>query len=195
MEKKRRRKKADPAARLAMVLLRHNRGWLEKGQLAAALGAAASQVSMWERGDRPIPREALERIADATRFPRPLLVPLLRALRAFRRAAQGRGLPDRATAAAIAFDLLPHLLAATDLLLVPAQREADPEDADALWARLERRTPAERRLMVEEGEEYQTRALYERVKAESAAVAAVDPERARELGELAEWIGEMGWRV
>jgi transcriptional regulator with XRE-family HTH domain len=191
MENKRRRKKGDPAARLAMVLLRHNRGWLEKAQLAAALGAAASQISMWERGDRPIPREALERTADAAHFPRPLLVPLLRVIRAFRRAAQARSLPDRALTVTIALDLLPHLLATTDLLLAPTRQGADPEETEALWTRLQRRTPAERRLMVEEGEEYQTRALYERVKAESVALEMVDPAQARELGELTEWMGEV----
>lgn len=67
----------------------------------------------------------------------------------------------------------------------------DPEDAEELWARLERRTPAQRKLIVEVGEEYQTTALHERVLAESAARAATDPRQSRDLAELAACIAEL----
>jgi len=56
---------------------------------------------------------------------------------------------------------------------------------------LARRTPAERRLIVEEGEEYQTAALWDRVAAESALLAETNPRAAQELAALAERIGEL----
>lgn len=200
VNRRKRRKEIDPAARLALILLRHELGWSEQGQLAKALGVSPSLVSMWERGERRVPREALGRTADLGSFPRQLLLPVLRAIRSFRRAAQGRSRTDRALDVALAIELLPPLLAATDLILAPLRHRRDRqirtevqdrEQAEELWTRLARCTAAERRLIVEEGEEYQTRALQERVAAESAARVATQPREAQELGELAARIGEL----
>jgi transcriptional regulator with XRE-family HTH domain len=193
MEKTRRGKEEiDPEPRLLMVLLRYDLGWFERRQLAEALGIAPSLVSMWERGERRIPREALGNAADQRGLPRQLLAPALQALRSFRLAAQGKSRRRYTVDVVVAIDLLPLLLETTDLVLAPLRRTRaateDPEEVEALWARLARRTQAERRLLVEEGEEYRTRALRERVEAESAAVAMEQPRLARELAKLAGWM-------
>jgi transcriptional regulator with XRE-family HTH domain len=87
------RKKADPDARLAMILLRSLHYW-DQGELAQAARIAPSQISIYDRGERAIPRDVLERIAEAAGFPVPLLDPLLRSLRSFRAAAGGRSRPE-----------------------------------------------------------------------------------------------------
>jgi transcriptional regulator with XRE-family HTH domain len=82
-------KKDDPDARLAMILLRSLRYW-DQAELAKAARIAPSQISIYDRGERAIPRDVLNRIAEAAGFPVPLLDPLLRSLRSFRAAASGR---------------------------------------------------------------------------------------------------------
>jgi transcriptional regulator with XRE-family HTH domain len=182
----------DPAPRLAMVLIRYSLGWFERSDLAAALSIAPSQVSMWERGRRPIPPEVLEETARLRGFSRTVLPQVLREIRSFLRVAEGGSRPGRAMDVAAAVDLLPLLREITDLILAPLAWTAsarlpagDPAETQELWTRLEQRTAAERLLIVEEGEEYQTLALHERVLAESAARAATEPRESRELAELA----------
>src|SRR6185295_2496059 len=85
----------DPAPRLFMVLVRHALGWFEQQQLAAALGVAPSQISMWERGERPIPEEILEATAAQANLSPPLLALALRAIRSFLQASRGRGSTGR----------------------------------------------------------------------------------------------------
>src|SRR5436305_8677095 len=58
--------KNDPEARLAMVLFLHLGGWRTHAQLANAVGIARSQVSEYFEGKRPIPRQALEKVAAAS---------------------------------------------------------------------------------------------------------------------------------
>src|SRR6185295_452638 len=170
------------APRLGMVLLRYSLGMFEQQELAAALGVAPSLVSMWEHGDRPIPQEVLEKTARLRDLSRPLLAQLLREIRSFLQVSQGTSRAGRALAAAVAVDLFPLLVEAVDIVLSPLIQTAsdrstagDPAEAEELWSRLERCTPAQRLLIVEEGEEYQTLALQERVLAESAARAATEP--------------------
>lgn len=193
-EKKRKnRERIDPAPRLGMVLIRYSLGLFEQQELAAALGVKPSQVSMWEGGDRPIPKDVLERTARLRNLSRPLLAQLLREIRSFLLVSQGRSRAGRALAAAVAVDLLPLLVEALAVVLSPLFEAAsgDPVEAEELWTRLARRTPAQRLLIVEEGEEYQTLALHERVLAESAARAATGPGQSRELAELAARIAEL----
>lgn len=188
----------DPAPRLGMVLIRYSLGMFERQELAAALGVSPSQISMWESGDRPIPGNVLERTARLRGLSRPHLAQLLREIRSFLQVSEGKSRAGRALAAALAVDLLPLLVEALETILSPLIQEppdrstaGDPAEAEELWARLARRTPAQRRLIVEEGEEYQTLALHERVLAESVARAATDPGQSRELAELAARIGEL----
>ncbi|HKH47779.1 MAG TPA: helix-turn-helix transcriptional regulator [Thermoanaerobaculia bacterium] len=197
-KKRKNRERIDPAPRLGMVLIRYSLGLFEQQELAAALGVAPSQVSMWESGDRPIPKEILERTGRLRDLSRPLLAQLLREIRSFLQVSQGRSRAGRALAAAVAVDLLPLLVDVLAAVVAPLIQAAsarstagDPAEAQELWSRLERRTPAQRLLIVEEGEEYQTLALHDRVLAESMACAATEPGEARELERLAARIAEL----
>ncbi len=195
-------------SRLAMVLLRYLRNW-DQRELAQAARVAPSQISVYDRGDRPVPREILEKVAMAAGFPLYLLDPLLRFLRSFRAAAEGKSRADRILAEGAAAEVMELARLAVDTVLGPLTQEKEAGDAqpDArdrelaapLWTRLERRTAAERRLLVEEGEEYRSWALCERVAAESAALLPNNPGQALELAELALFIaerspGEEAWR-
>ncbi len=193
---------------LAIILLRSLHGWDQK-ELAEAAQVAASQISVYEKGGRAVPREFLEKVAVAAGFPVFLLDPLLRFLRSFRAAAQGRSRADRVLAERAAAEIMELVRLAVDTVLESLMQEdeaggtrpdgRDRELASPLWARLERRTATERRLLVEEGKEYQSWALCERVAEESAATVQVDPGKALELAELALLIaerspGEEAWR-
>ena len=69
-------------------------------------------------------------------------------------------------------------------MLQPLEAERAPRPG-SLWDRLERRTPEERRLLVEESPEFQRWALCERVATESVTRAANRPREALGLAELA----------
>ena len=123
-EDRKKRTPDDPDARLALVLMRYLRGWWEQAKLAAAARLAPSAVSMWDRGDRTVPRSALERTADATGVPRYLLNPMLRMLRSFRLAALRRPKADRVLAEVFTAELFPLAGEALDLILDPLKDES-----------------------------------------------------------------------
>jgi transcriptional regulator with XRE-family HTH domain len=177
--------KNDPESRLALVLLRASRLW-DQADLARAAHIAPSQLSVYERGERAMPREVLERAAEAAGFPVYLLDPLLSALRSFRAAARGKLRPDRVFATALAAEMIALSQEAVDLALAPLARPSRPEPVDVaeLWANLEGSTAAERRMLVEDLEEYWNGELCARVATESLRKAPDDPE-ALELAELA----------
>jgi len=175
--------KNDPESRLALVLLRESRLW-DQADLARAADIAPSQLSVYERGQRATPREVLERAAEAAGFPVYLLDPLLSALRSFRAAARGRIRPDRAFAAALAAEMIALSQEAADDVLAQAGSKPEPVDAEELWVHLEGCTATERRMLVEDLEEYWNGKLSARVATESLRKAGDDPE-ALELAELA----------
>ena len=177
----RRRKKDNPVARLAFVLLRYFRGWWDKARIVEATGFLNSQVTMWDHGDRPVPWHALQKTADATRFPRYLLRPMLRVLRSFLQAAQGRSLPRRALTDVSVTELLPLAAATLDLILEPLE-EPDEEQAspEALLERLKKRTESQRRLLVEKVPEFRHPGLVPLLHEESRRLEA------KEWAELAE---------
>jgi transcriptional regulator with XRE-family HTH domain len=179
----------EAAARFAMVLFRYLLD-LDQAGFSRETGIAPSRISDFDRGKRPIRRETLETFAAAAGFPIPLLDLLLFFLRSFQVTARSRSRIDRALADGTGAELLLLLREAADLVLQPldADRAPRPEDraqAGSLWDRLERRTPEERRLLVEEGQEFQSWALCERVAAESVTRAANHPREALGLAELA----------
>jgi len=175
----------DPESRLALVLLRASRLW-DQAELARAARIAPSQLSVYERGERATPREVLEKAAEAAGFPVYLLDPLLSALRSFRAAARGRFRPDRAFAAALAAEMIALSQEAVDQILDPLAPPSRPEPVDVaeLWANLEGSTAAERRMLVEDLEEYWRGELCLKVATESLRKAPDDP-AALELAELA----------
>ena len=191
------KKKEGPEARLAMILMRSIRSW-DQAELARVARIAPSQISVYDRGERAIPREALERMAVAAGLPLPLLDPLLRSLRSFRAAIHGWSemegrMFDEFSAKLIGFigDGLKVVIPFAPVRDDPFRdwsrppRAEDRRDAAALWKRLARATPAQRNVLVDEAEEFQSWALCERVADESVAVAPADPREALALAELA----------
>jgi transcriptional regulator with XRE-family HTH domain len=191
--------KNDPDARLALVLFRHSL-LLDQARFAGAARIAPSQLSVYERGERGAPREVLEKAAAAAGFPVHLLDSLLWGLRSFRAAVRGRSRVNRALADGIAVELIALVRSAIDVALeplppAPGEVTAKPAAGDraaaaALWASMAECTPAERRMLVEELDEYQTWALCEQVAAESARKAPDHPGEALELAVLALLIAE-----
>lgn len=184
--------KNDPESRLALVLLRASRLW-DQGELARAARIAPSQISLYERGERPTPRDVLERAAEAAGYPVYLLDPMLSALRSFRVAGRERARPDRVFGAALAAEMIALSQEAVDLALAPLAQPPRPEPVDVaeLWANLEDCTAAERRMLVEDLEEYWSGDLCARVAAESLRKAADDPREALDLAELAVLIADL----
>lgn len=185
----------DPAPSLLMILVRHIQGWYEKRELADALGVTPSQITMWDRRVRQVPYERLEQAFDLANIPRSLIDPSLRFLRSFLDAAEGKNRGDLALETTLAAEILPLILSAADLIREPLARTrrnaAERSDPREQWARLKRRTPEERLLLVEEGEELQSRELAELIAAESVAREGSDPREAAELAELARRVGEL----
>src|SRR5947209_687217 len=169
----------DPESRLAMVLFLHLGGWRTHAQLAQAAGIARSQVSEYFEGKRAIPRPALEKIAAASGFPVHLLDPLLREIRSFRAAGRGRSRTRRVFAGGVATELVVLVQRAADLILEPCHEPSgiappgihDRVAAAALWSRLEECSAEERRMLVEELDEFRTWALCERVARQSITAA------------------------
>ena len=191
---KTKRKKDNPAARLAMVLLRYSRGWWEQATFAEAAGFRRTQVSKWDRGDRPVPGYALERSADVTGFPRYLLGILLRALRSFLLAMQGRSRPRRALAEVSVLELIPLAAEALDLILEPLDAEPpphDPETVEMLLERLKRRTETQRSFLVEHVEEFRHPALAGLAAEESRHLAASHPAESLGWAKLASRLAEL----
>jgi tetratricopeptide (TPR) repeat protein len=200
--KTRQKKEETPDEQLSMVLMRYAVGWWEKGKLAVAARLQPSQVSMWDRGDRPVPRYALERTADATGFPRYLLGSMLRMIRSFRLAAKGKSHPRRALAEVSLVELFPLAMSALDLILDPlTQAElreehvqssaADLEQAEPLFERLKRRTAEQRWLLVDHVAEFRHWALVVLVAAESLRLAPNEPTKSLDWAKLALRIAEL----
>jgi tetratricopeptide (TPR) repeat protein len=196
----------EKAERFLLVLLRYLKDWDQAG-LSQALEIAASRISVLDRGLRPVPWETLKTAAVKVGFPTYLLDFAVDLLRSFVVAARGRSRADRALAQATVAELFLLLREVADLVLAPLDarkvvRPPVPEDraeAERLWERLERRSPAERLLVVEEAREFQTWALCERVAVESVAKAPNHPHEALALAELALQLaervpGDAAWR-
>lgn len=182
----------DPESRLALVLLRASRLW-DQAELAQAARIAPSQISLYERGERPTPRDVLERAAEATGYPVYLLDPMLSALRSFRAATRARARPNRVFGAVLAAEILALSQESVDLALAPLARPSRPEPVDVaeLWAHLKDGTAAERRMLVEDLEEYWRGDLCARVAGESLRKALDDPREALDLAELAVLIADL----
>jgi tetratricopeptide (TPR) repeat protein len=185
--------KNDPESRLALVLFRHSL-LLEQRAFARAAGIAPSQLSVYERGGRATPRLVLEKAAAAAGFPVELLDSLLWGIRSFRVAARGKSRADRVFAGGTAAELIALVGLATDAVLTaarPASKNLSQAEAEALWAEIEPLSDDDRRMLVEDLEEYRSWSLCVRVAAESREKAANQPREALELAELALLIAEL----
>jgi tetratricopeptide (TPR) repeat protein len=203
------RGKGEPpdVSNLMLALLEHDCRW-NQGETAEASGVARSQISEYDRGERPVPRNVMEKVAGAANFPVTLLDPAQRAIRSFQVARQGRSRAGRVAVEGAWAELLTLFGRAADVVLSPlhATREAherlapeDREEGAELARRLARRTPREREMLLEEAEEYRGWAVSEQLAMQSLALAPNQPRAALELAKLALRIagrvpGEATWR-
>lgn len=186
----------DQEARLLYVLLRHAMD-LDRTEFGAATRTAVSQVSLYERGERTLPQDVLERAADECGFPRALLEPALRMIRSFRVASRGWSRAQRVLTEKFFAELLELGASVLDVVLTPGPEPAvarpeDPETLADLLRRLERRNLRQRLAMVEEIEEFQSPALCELVTAKSRDLEPENPAEAAEWAELARRMAELG---
>ncbi len=208
----------DEEGRLLVQVLRALRGW-DQTNLARAAGLSQNSVSRYEAGDTLTP-DALERITAAVGLPIPWverrLLPILRAAREKATAApDGRPPLDHLQpgddlepedqpaleaavrgAIATAFARFEALTGSAEAAQVAAMHRKEPsprdrEDAARAWDRLAPCAAAERRWLVEQGSEFQTWALAERLCDESARAALKTPAAALDLAHLALLVAEL----
>lgn len=189
-----------PDLSLALVILRSALGWSQT-ELAAAAGISPNLLNDYEKGRKPLRRERLERLISPTGLPVETVDGALAFIATARVSSRAPSEPDdpfvetrrRIEGAAARLGRLAADFGRSALTLLTVEGEAlgGRQRAGMLWARLKRRTPAERRVLVEDGRDYRHWALVERVAAESRAVAANHPRDALELAELAVRMGEL----
>jgi transcriptional regulator with XRE-family HTH domain len=87
---------------------------------------APSQLSNYERSERPVPREVLEKVAQVADLPVSLLDALVWFLRSFRSAATVKTPEGRALADSIAIELIALVREAQDLIADAARHPDAP---------------------------------------------------------------------
>ncbi len=189
-----------PDLGIVLTFLRSIQGQ-SQADLGAASGISPNLINEYERGRKPLNRDRLEHIIGFLGLPPEAIDALLAetaAIRAMSRAP--RDSPEapletvrRVEAVSLRFGTAMTSFSRVMLLQITTEGEAlhARERAGFLWDRLRRRTPAERRLLVQKGRKYRTWALCERVAAESIRKAPNHPREALELAELALLMAEL----
>jgi transcriptional regulator with XRE-family HTH domain len=208
-------KRAPAEMQIAIVVLRTLRGW-DQSDLAEAAGLSPSSISRYEAGDTvPSPR-TFARIVAAVGLSASLVERLFAWIRSARATVGGSPVSAEGVIEALCGEVsegISHVCRSAAALILggmpgvgegPWGKVLPPlaEDrlrASALWGILERREPSDRRMRVEDAQEFRSWALCELVCAESVKAAADDAGRAVELAELAVLIadlapGEETWR-
>lgn len=179
-------------------LLRSLRGWTQD-ELAMAAGTHQRLIWSYERGEKLPRRQTLERLAAAVGVPFSLVERMLPLVDLALATTEGRslgGTPLGEDTLGDIADVTRTLTEELHTVLVSAFAEAaavSPEPAppaeegrlEELWNSLKDRPARERRVLIEGGREYRSRALCERLRAESEKAVATDAARAVELAELA----------
>ncbi|HSS76747.1 MAG TPA: helix-turn-helix domain-containing protein [Thermoanaerobaculia bacterium] len=185
-----------PEADLGIVLyvVREGQGWTQE-RLARAAGISHKIINNYERRARKLKRERLAWLLAFMGIPPERIDATLSCLAANRASARQPQGPvaesqkrkARVEAVVSHAGRLAEDYARAYLSLMSVEGEAlqARQSAEVLWATLARRTPAERRRLVEMGAKFRTWALSERVCAESIAKAPNHPREALELAELA----------
>jgi len=197
-----------PDHAIVLRFAREGQKW-SQAELADAAGVTPNLIHDYERGKKNLTRSRLEYLFGLLGLPPERIDATLDCLAENRAASRPPGEPVDAFAgrrrkveelATRASGLTKRFVRAL-VTLVTDETDAlsARQEAERLWARLERRQPAQRRLLVEQGREFQTWALCERVVTESIAQAPNHPKEALELGGLALHIadripGEQTWR-
>jgi transcriptional regulator with XRE-family HTH domain len=201
--------KRSPEA-LALLYLRSVRGWSKK-RLAAELGIADDRlISRYERGEKPLSRENLNRMAACLGYPREAVDALLSvhgflspsppeedASPVALSAEELQRIDRTALTAGWTFAEEVHARLRRDRKAMKA--EEDRNEAGELWKLFEPATREERRGLVDVFPDLRTWALAMRVCEESVRAAAHRVDKALELADLALLIagrmpGEERWR-
>lgn len=184
---------------ICLHVLRSLRGWTQE-ELAKALGIPASAISEYERGKRYVPERIVRRAAEKVGIPTRKLLDLEALLRDLRGSLGSEPLPksdfrDRVTEKIslgfedIARRAVETVLSSSQVWKGSSGSRGDLIPADVLWMELERCGEEERRLVVEEGVEYQTWGLC-KLLCEKSLEAADGEGPALELAELALFVAE-----
>jgi transcriptional regulator with XRE-family HTH domain len=197
-----------PPLGLTLNVLRSALGWSQK-DLAKAHGVQPSVISGYENGHRTLTRDRLDELVRLLGLPPEAVDWGLGLVQAVRVVAEAPGYPDASAEAvrrqveAIAAEagrMASHLTRSVlSLVTLQGRALAVRQQAPALWRLLKRRSPADRRLLVENTPEYRSWGLCELLCAESVKAAADSADQAVELAELAVLIaelspGEQPWR-
>lgn len=189
---------------LTIRFLRALRGWTQT-RLAREAGTDKSRISLLEAGKLTPSRKEMERFAAAVGFPVYLLeicIPMLRSCRLVlppetstpTRGKDGKEITERVEAVTEKLATVARtkgLQMVAELLLAEEEprwsyQEEDRAEAGELYRLLETCSQEERLYAIEEGVEYRSWALAERLCDESEkAVAAADAAKALELAEAA----------
>ena len=191
-----------PLADLSVVLafLRQGQGWSQT-ELGEMAGVLPSRINDYEKDRKTLHRGRLEYLISFLGLPPERIDETLSCLAANRAASRAPAGPGahfvqarrRIDRIAVRCGRLAADFGRSVLTLLTVEGEAlhSRQRAEMLWGRLKRRTAAERRVLVEDGRDYRSWALCERVAAESLTLAANQPRQALELAELALRIGEL----
>jgi tetratricopeptide (TPR) repeat protein len=196
-----------PLFSLALAVLRTIRGWSQK-ELGLASKVPSAILSDYENGRRDLTRKKLDELAAHLGFEPEAVEEIVTFLRWFRPAE-----PDAVPFGLSAADIRNIERAAAKVgraateaargdltrALQAARAEQARLKAEEAWNRLKPFSSKERKLLVDNGPEFQTWAVCERLCAESARAAPADARRALDLAQLALRVaklieGEEPWR-
>jgi transcriptional regulator with XRE-family HTH domain len=210
----RHREPADMA--IAILVLRTLRGWDQRA-FAAAAGVSTSSICRYETGDIVPTPSTWARLLAAAGLPDLLVDSLFNWVRSARAALEGPLVSGDRLLDTLCGELsneIAGIVRSSAALLLAGQpgsaagpwgraplppREEDRLQAPVLWGRLERLSARERRVLMEDSQEYRSWPLCELLCVESKKAAADSAELALELAELAALIaglvpGEEAWR-
>jgi transcriptional regulator with XRE-family HTH domain len=197
-------RKIPPLPSLALDILRTREGWTQK-ELAEATGISANLISDYERGRKKLSRERLDSLVEVMGLqPAKAVSSAMRFLQEGEvRADPNPPSPESQYIEAVAAESgrLMSGFTRSLLTLLTSQGQAleARRQARALWVRLKRRDPAQRRVLVEKVAELRNWALCELLCEESIKAAGDSVDRALELAGLALRVaelvpGEDAWR-
>jgi transcriptional regulator with XRE-family HTH domain len=188
-----------PLLAIALLWLRERKGWARR-HLAEVSGISKNQISDYEHNNRNLNRDRLEQLTAIMGYGSgDIEMVLLAASRvsaprpegAAQEAPEGPAVPPaeilhliRQVALHLGVELAALIESTWQAPIVARHLVAVRAHAGHLWQRLERRTPAERRVLVGHTREFQTWALAERLAHESRR-AGPRAQAALELARLA----------
>ncbi len=189
-----------PDLSIVLTFLRRSLRW-SQADLGEVSGISPNLLNDYERGRKRLNRKRLEHIISFLGLPPDTIDTTLAHLAAIRAMTrEPRDSPESPSEAARQVEAISVRMGSAvrdfsrtllSRLTIEGEALRARQRAGLLWDRLLRRTPAERRLLVQKGRKYRTWALCERVAAESIRKAPNHPREALELAELALLMAEL----